>query len=590
MNIRIEVLGGFQVTSDTSPRPIALRSYRRIVAYLALFINEPRSRRQIETDLDPDVDAATAHNRLRVALHTLRKQLGEGLTESAAGVQLDPKIVSVDFYEMQEKLADCANNVDERDEFEALKLLLEPLSQKLLPDIVEEWILPFQTEWSQLAIEAAMRFSKLAAEFGLQDMVLAGTDVALKHEPFDDDVWKRRLSAHAALSTEQKGLAELAVARASYRQLGGDFKADTLEMVHELREGVGRARQPASRFEPSILEFLGKALGDMIEAHPETALKIVGLEPLKTALVRFPQAAAAVYDVILEHPMERNPEWHEVMMQAILANGGLHRSRRVLDLSEELLKFSKEKNRWRIYLLRSFAFVQVREYEKGLETLDLLEANLKEFPDESAYHTMLSQRGTFLSQLGRYDEAMACHNPALEYCESTAQEFGQEKLIVVQSNIGMMHIMRDDIEAGMVYLTKAYENSVEINFERALPLLLPFIGYGWVRSGQKSQGTEAIIDGLRRTYQTRDTRAAQVGFDLACGALSYMGDPAFAAAALRWGAHWRKSERHEWSISEQQFVDRILAASPESTGSLESITEPRIVLHQVVKKMRRLAR
>ncbi|MCO5297819.1 MAG: hypothetical protein M9921_13285 [Fimbriimonadaceae bacterium] len=110
-------------------------------------------------------------------------------------------------------------------------------------------------------------------------------------------------------------------------------------------------------------------------------------------------------------------------------------------------------------------------------------------------------------------------------------------------------------------------------------MMLALLGACWVRMGRAAQGA----------YNLHDNRAVQVGLDLACFSLAELGEVAFAASVLDWAEQARQAERHEWSVAERLLVDRVRSRAPKKYVRLDPKTEPKTVLNEVARTLRRSA-
>lgn len=586
---RIDTLGQFRLINCETTQTVPLRSYRRVLIHLALHRQHSVPRRTLEADLYPEVGPAVAQNRLRVALSTLRRLLGDGLLETDEGLSLDPQVIAVDLASVDSGLGEAENSLDAADEAVALRSILPDLRKPLLPDFHDLWVIPFQSDWIHRATSTLRRLIRLENQLENWEGVQTAAIAILRHDPYDADAWIERVAAGGKLGLARRAFSEFASARTALRKSGSDFSEDAVRRVQGLREDLAAERDVASELSASVVELLGRTVAGLVLSDPREAGALFAIPGIRHAMLRHPHAAASVFDLLLDRLPDRDVGWCELAIQAVAAHVGMHRAERTIALSQDLLDCADDPQiRSKAYLYRAFALVQSRRYEEGLATLDAYALELERLPDEQAYHTLLSQRGTFLVQMARFGEAEACFARALPFQETHNDALGRERLAILRTNIAVMHLMRDDVESALPLLEAAHSSAKELGFDRILPLILPFAGYAWVRIGGQPEGVEAIIDGLKRAYRSGDTRAVQVGLDLACGAIAELGDTGLAVAALNWAGNWRKSCDHEWSPAERLFVDRILARPLRRQKPFKTSTEPKIVLHQVVKRLRAL--
>lgn len=106
--VRLRVLGGAVLERDGTPVAgrAAQRHHLALLAYLAASPSRSAAREKLVAYLWPESDTAAARHRLSVALHVIRKELGEGsITAHGDALALTPEEVEADVAEFVELLA-----------------------------------------------------------------------------------------------------------------------------------------------------------------------------------------------------------------------------------------------------------------------------------------------------------------------------------------------------------------------------------------------------------------------------------------------------------------------------------------------------
>ncbi|MCO5297818.1 MAG: tetratricopeptide repeat protein [Fimbriimonadaceae bacterium] len=187
-----------------------------------------------------------------------------------------------------------------------------------------------------------------------------------------------------------------------------------------------------------VTDFLGQTVANLVEQQPDQALELFPIRAVEAALIRKPHLAVPVFDALLEAWDRRDERWSEVVIQAVAAFSATHRADRTLELAREVLVVSRDPwVRRKAHLYRAFSLAQIRDFDGALTTLVEYERELEEHPDELALHTLLLQRGTFLCQLGRFDEARVCFERTLRFHEGQTDSLGIERLAIVRGKSGI---------------------------------------------------------------------------------------------------------------------------------------------------------
>lgn len=228
--MELDLLGSFRLRRDGDTVRLA-RSGQRLVSFLALR-DHFLQRQHVAGSLWNDVTDHQAGGSLRSTLWRLG-DLAPALIEISDTRLLLAPTVTVDL-QASERLADRildpgqALGDDELDEL--------PLSEDLLPDWTEEWVLDRRAQHAQLRVRALEALSRRLTELGRARSALHAAMLAVSVEPL-------RESAHRAVMTAYLGEGSHSAAAKQYEtirallwdELGVEPSAETRALVIGLR-------------------------------------------------------------------------------------------------------------------------------------------------------------------------------------------------------------------------------------------------------------------------------------------------------------------------------------------------------------------
>jgi DNA-binding SARP family transcriptional activator len=147
-SLHLHLLGGFRLERDGKPIHLPMR-LETLIAYLALRLGSPQSRRQLAFLLWPDTTDAQARSNLRILLHRLRLALPNPdlfLSMDAQHVWWRPDApCALDMIELEQSIvqADSAKKTgDHSAMLSALERAASFCKGDLLPACYDDWIVP----------------------------------------------------------------------------------------------------------------------------------------------------------------------------------------------------------------------------------------------------------------------------------------------------------------------------------------------------------------------------------------------------------------------------------------------------------------
>jgi DNA-binding SARP family transcriptional activator len=248
MNVRapgtrlITFLGGATILADGTPVR-GRATHRHPLALLALLVvngGKPMTRDKLTALLWPERDTDGARNLLKVNVHELRKELGEGAIRSAGdSLNADGTALKCDVLDFLHALARGDDRV-------AAELYSGPFLDGLfLKDAVEfeRWVDAERTRLGDLYAAALERLADAAERDGDRDTALRWRRAHAVHEPYRPDVARRLIRALAAAGNAEGALQFAAsFAERRFADLGIE---DDQHLVTEARQLASMGTPPA---------------------------------------------------------------------------------------------------------------------------------------------------------------------------------------------------------------------------------------------------------------------------------------------------------------------------------------------------------
>jgi DNA-binding SARP family transcriptional activator len=198
--LRVRLLGTLAVHA-TDER--ALRLTRRSAGELLvlLLLTRAAGTDDILDALWPGVRRHTALPRLHTTVSELRRTfrdaLGHGLvTRTDTTYRLDPTRFHVDLWQLQAAAARAATAPDASTRHRALHDVARAYTGELAADLTAPWLVPHREAARRHVVDA---LASLAAEAADPARALAHLQAALGHDPYNEEIHRRIMRAHAAL-------------------------------------------------------------------------------------------------------------------------------------------------------------------------------------------------------------------------------------------------------------------------------------------------------------------------------------------------------------------------------------------------------
>jgi DNA-binding SARP family transcriptional activator/predicted ATPase len=252
--LRIQLLGGFEITHDGEPVLGLTKSRAQaLLAYLLLHRQAPQSREYLAYTFWPDSSESQARTNLRRELHQLRRTLsptGDFLRSAESqSIQWNPDIpFSLDVAGFEDALAhaDHSNNLVTRRE--SLQKAAAMYQGDLLPALYDDWILPKREELRQKYIQALEQLIALLASERDYASAIQNAQSLLRYDPLHEAGYRQLMELYALQSDRARALHTYhTCATVLERELGVPPGEETLALYDRLlNAGVISDSAPAT--------------------------------------------------------------------------------------------------------------------------------------------------------------------------------------------------------------------------------------------------------------------------------------------------------------------------------------------------------
>ena len=233
-DIRLSLLGGFDLRSGEGPLPALTREAQHLLAFLALRDNRV-TRSAVAGSLWPDVSDMHAYASLRSALSRLSELAHEAIVITGADLALAPG-VAVDLRDaraLAHRLLDATVPPPAADLTpDAIRLL----STDCLPDWYEDWAVIEAEQWRQLrlhALDALASHLTAARRFG---DALAAALAAIEADPLRESACAALIRVHLAEGNQSEAVRAFERYRdVLARELGMEPTSQLAALISDLR-------------------------------------------------------------------------------------------------------------------------------------------------------------------------------------------------------------------------------------------------------------------------------------------------------------------------------------------------------------------
>jgi DNA-binding SARP family transcriptional activator len=233
--LQVSVLGSFGFSAADGSRLSLSGGSQRLLAFLALR-DEPVTRAAAAGSLWPEASGEHASSSLRSALSRLGSTTRDAVSATDAELRLADNVV-VDIRESQglarQLLAPpVPEAVAEIDAPSVSARTISSLSQDLLPDWYDDWVVPEAEEWRQLRLHALEALSDRLTVLGRFAHAIGAALAAVRVDPLRESATAAVIRVHLAEGNQADALREFRRYRALLqRELGAEPTENLFELV-----------------------------------------------------------------------------------------------------------------------------------------------------------------------------------------------------------------------------------------------------------------------------------------------------------------------------------------------------------------------
>ncbi len=252
------VLGAFRLERQTQPIRLPTRKVELLLAYLVLY-SEQHSREKIAALLWGDSPDQEARRSLRVALTTLRKQLGEEcvLTDREI-IQINPSYpLWTDAVEFREQaIRFLAQNPPD-----PAAVNINIYQGDLLSEFYEDWILSERSALSTLYLDSLLRLTQYLRSQSEYERVIELSKRMLRHDPANEQAYQHLMFCYMALGDRHAALKQYEECqRRLQEELGVGPSPETIALYEHIQQASPRKSRMAttSNLPIPLTSFIGR--------------------------------------------------------------------------------------------------------------------------------------------------------------------------------------------------------------------------------------------------------------------------------------------------------------------------------------------
>lgn len=570
MHCQFRLLGSFELRVGDPGNPVPTRTYARLYALLALSGKQGTHRRFVCNSLWPDAPASVAANRLRVALTSIRKLLGQAFWEENDRLGLDFDHAKVDVIEVADTLESLRDEIDETVEMSAIESVLSVLAQPLLPGLDDDWLTVHRESWSTKAVSALCRLSAIAAVRSQYKLVVDAALATFPHDPYHEGQWHAYLQAMTQLGDRSRAIEEFAQARKTYREaFGGDFSDEMLEMAASLRAGPFSSA-PRDRDLPGARasELFARLVSVAIENAPGLVRSLFGLTETYYDAVSAVDVSVPLLERLLAEPAERDLGWQQCAINLMAMQMNVGNMEEVARLNAELMTVVEDPFlRARVLGYRGLLLGYWGELSAAEAVMDEARVIYVELGLAEMEHGLMFNKGVYALERHEALEAIEWHQRSIKFFEGSGLSSAEIRIAENCQGIGRAYLYLDDAAKAWESLDRSYSLLTQRGYEPAYASNYPIAGFACYYATKDPIGLDILIRGIKIGYRRGHSPALAAALFYVGWVLRLVGDGAaannLAEFTLNWGTNsspkpgsvgevfWsrvRQGETHPWTV------------------------------------------
>ncbi len=588
MKFGIQLLNEFVLKrgNDTIPT----RSYGRIYALLALNMDAGVSRKGLIPTVWPDLDPKTASNRMRVALSTLRREMGGALIEDDERIRLNPDLVEVDTAELIDILAKLDDEVDEAEELRILEANLDRFAAKLFPEFDDDWAIEQRAMWTGVALEAIRRTCQLARKADDHRLTIRAIEAGFNHDPYDNDLWRQYLDSSTLLGEKTKALTRFSQARRTYGEtLQGDFDPQTLEHAAALRESpFSFAAKGETPLSPKEVELFTRVVARVLKDEPEVARSLFGARCAFFEEANVLDTAHSLLTRLSQDTDDRSLAWQKCTLNLMSLDANKGDIEGILRLGNQILDVSVDpfvRGATLAYL--SFASLTKLDSEQALSLAEecissLMAANQKE--EAMVYYL---NKASALVGLGRFEEAAVLSREGADFFLTFGDAIADIRVCGYRHTLAYCLALMNRFEEASVEAQLVLDMLFARQYEPSYGNQISFASYVIYKATRNPKAIDTAIFSLKAAYRAKNVMIQIRALECIAGIIQEAGQHAQAQELLSFSDEWRLKTQIPRHLGNQTLVDGMMIQ--KSKNNILVDTSPRDAMIYAIKVLRTLA-
>lgn len=561
MSFRIQLIGKFSLTRGNEPVPT--RSYAKIYALLALRMEAGIGRKELIQCLWPDLDLKTASNRLRVALSTIRRELGSAFVEDEFRIGLNCNLVDIDYHAFLRMLSHLQDEVDEREELRNLESYVDVVERLLLPEIDEEWAHVGRAAWSGVALETVRRICQLAVKLDDHRLVVRAIEAGFVHDPYDDELWRQYLESSGLLGEKVKALALFSQARRTYIDLlGGDFDRLTLDFVVRLRDSpFSFSAKGETPLTPKEIELYARVVAAVLKDEPDTARALFGARCSYFEEANVSSVSIPLLTKLSMETSDRSLGWQKCTLNLLSLYANHGDLEQILFLGQEILDVSDDavvRGTTLAYL--SFVYLTKTDYSRALATVEECIAILVEAGHRNEAIVFYLNKASALIALGRYEEAAQLSQEGIDFFVPLGHAIADIQTCGYRHTLAFCLVLMERFDEAYEEARQVVDTMLARQYEPDYGHMLSFASYVVYMVARNPSAADTAILSLKAAYRTGNIISQIRALEYISGIIQKAGFGAEAKELLEYADRWRVESDTPRQSGHQVIVNRILAA------------------------------
>lgn len=566
VSLKLRLLGGFRLSETATGEAVLLRRYDRMFAVLALRAPAPVSRPEVCRILWPGVASGAASSRLRVALATFSVQWKGVFERKDRSLSLNPALLSVDLWEVQNQVEEIGRLLDDGAELDAWVDLLPTLSLPLLPDWQDAWLEDLRRDWDSFARDHLMGAAELAVERGETERAVQLAAGALRRDPFSEAGWRLYVAQSSRCGAGRKATSEFQTAR---RKLRSELDLDFSEaLIADLEmsgiDGFAPATDMHAPHTTAEAEIMTRAFLSALESQPAVAGGLMAIPEFCFEASAAPKRFMALLERAVRVIPHSDPVWAGCSINWLSVRYQLgERSELLVDLAE-LLALSRDPTiQARTLGLKSGCLLYTGDLagaEKAAgQSLELC----RDFALESHWPKALHDQGLVSILRGRHADADAKFTEGLAMVEPVNTRTAGISRAYLRYAHAKNAFVQGDFESADLWMRTALDTGHEYAHDGSYTQYLPFAGLVYASAGHETEGTRLLADAMRQLHRSGHLRGQLSSLTYAARILWTRGHQEAATNIAGYEVHWRERTGRPRTLF-HQTVMRGIPSSPES--------------------------